>query len=90
MTDVMGNLFVDVHPSKAKLTLFRNGKCFLIASTVSAYSLRQMLLRVVADGSTGSSRNDSYDRRSSRFDIAFHGICAERNPNKRYQFHVSW
>jgi len=90
MTDVMANLFVDVHPSKAKLTLFRNGNCFLIASTVSADSLRQMLLRVVADGSTRSSRNALYDRPSSRFDIAFQGICAETNPNMRYRFHVSW
>jgi len=71
MTDVMASLFVDVHPSKAKLTLFRIGNCFLIASTVSAYSLRQMLLRVVADGRARSSRNAVYDHRSSRFDIAF-------------------
>jgi hypothetical protein len=74
MTDVMANLFVDVHPSKAKLTLFHDGNCFLNASTVSAYSLRQMMLRVVADGSTRSSHNALYDRRSWRFDIAFHGI----------------
>jgi len=90
MTDVMANLFVDAHPSKAKLTLFRDGNCFLIASTVSAYSLQQMLLRVVADGSTRSSRNALYDRRSSRFDIAFYGIWAETNPNMRYRLHVSW
>jgi len=57
MTDIMASLFVTVHPSKDKLTLFCDGNCFLIASTVSAYSLRQMLLRVVADGSTKSSRN---------------------------------
>jgi len=86
----MANLFVDVHLSKAKLTLFRTSNCFLIASSVSAYSLRQMLLRVVADGSSRSSRNALYDRRSSTFDIAFHGICAETNPNMRLQFHVSW
>jgi len=83
MTDVMASLFVDIHPSKAKLTLFHIGNCFLISSTVSAYSLGQMLLRVVADGRTRSSRNDLNDRRSSRFDIAFHGICAETNPNMR-------
>jgi len=83
MTDVMANLFVDVHPSKAKLTLFRIGSCFLISSTVSGNSLRQMLLRVVADGSSMSSRNALYDRRSSRFHIVFHGICAETNPNIR-------
>jgi len=83
MTDVMASLFVDVHSSKAKLTLFHIGNCSLIASRVSAYSLWQMLLRVVADGSTRSSRNVVYDRRSSRSDIVFSGICANRNPNMR-------
>ena len=86
----MANLFFDVHPSKAKLTLFRDGNCFLIASTVSAYSVRQMMLRVVADGRTRSSLNALYDRHSSRFDIAFHGIQSDTNPNMRYRFHVSW
>jgi len=83
MTNVMASVFVDVHPSKAKLTLFRIANCFLIASTVSAYCLRQMLLRVVADSSTRSSRDDLFDCCSSRFDIAFHEICAEINPNMR-------
>jgi len=57
MTDVMASLLVHDHPSKAKLTLFNDGICFLIASTVSAYTLQQMLLRVEADGSTKSLRN---------------------------------
>jgi len=83
MTDVMASLFVDVYPSKGKLTLFHNGNCFLIASTVSAYSLWQMLLRVVADGRTRLSRNALHIRCSTRFDIVFHGICAETNPNMR-------
>jgi len=83
MTDVMAYLYVEVHPSKPKLTISRNGNCFLIASTVSAYSLRQMLLKVVADGRTRSSHNALYDRRSSRFDIAFLGMCAETNLNMR-------
>jgi len=90
MTDIIASLFIDVHPSKAKLTLFRSGNCFIIASTVSAYCLRQMLLRVVADGRTRWSHNALYDRRSSRFDIAIYRICAETNPNMRYWFHVSW
>jgi len=90
MTDFMASLFVDVHPSKAKLTLLRNANCFLIASTVCAYSLREILLRVVADGRIRFSRNALYDYCSSTFDIAFHGICAETNPNMRYWFHVSW
>jgi hypothetical protein len=83
MTDIMANLFVYVHPSKAKLTLFRNSNCFLIASTVSAYSLRQMLLRGIVAGTTMLSHNALDDHRSSRFEIVFHGICAETNPNMR-------
>jgi hypothetical protein len=78
MIDVMASLFVHIQLSKAKLTLLLIGNCILIASTVSAYSLRQMLLRVVADGRTRSLRNALYDSRSSRIDIAFHGICAEQ------------
>jgi len=42
MTDVMASFFIDVHPSKAKLTLFHDGNYFLIAYTVSAYSLWQI------------------------------------------------
>jgi len=83
MTDVMATLFVDVHLAKAKLTLFHIGNCFSIASTGSAYSLPQMLLRVVVDSRTWLLRNELYDHRSSSFDIAFHGICAETNPNMR-------
>jgi hypothetical protein len=83
MTDVMASMFVDIHPFIAKLTLFCNANCVIIASTVSAYSFQQMLLRVVADGRTWSSRNALYDHRSGRLDIAFHGICAETNPNMR-------
>jgi len=52
MTDDIANLFIDVHPSKSKLTLFLDGSCFLIASTFSVYSLRRILLRVQADGTT--------------------------------------
>jgi len=69
----MACLFVDVHPSKAKLTLFHDGNCFLIASIVNAYTLQQMLLKVVADGSTWSLHNASFDRGCARFNIAFHG-----------------
>ena len=74
MTDIIANLFGDVHPSKAKLTLFLAGNCFLIASTVSDISLWQILLRVLADGNTDLVRNALYARRSSMFDIAFHGM----------------
>jgi len=78
MTDVMAGLIVDIHPSKAELTLFHDRNWLLIASTVSAYSLRQMLLRVIADGSTRSSRDALSDHRSSTFDIAFDGLWAEQ------------
>jgi len=90
MNDVMANVFLDVHPFKVKLTLFCDGAGFLIASIVSAYFLQQMLLSVVADGSTRLLGNALYDCHSSRFDIVFHGICAETNHNNRYHFHVSW
>jgi hypothetical protein len=52
MTDLVANLFVDVHLSKAKLIFFLECNCFLIASSASVYSLQQMLLRVLADGNT--------------------------------------
>jgi hypothetical protein len=81
MLDVVASLFVNVHPSKAKISLFRDSKCFVIASTVSAYFLRQMMLRVIGDGSTRASCNAFYDRPSFRFDIAFHRIYAETNTN---------
>jgi len=74
MTDVIANLFVDDPPSKAKLTFFLEGNCFLIASSVRVHSLRQIFLSVLADGNTNSLRNALYEHRGSRFDIAFHGI----------------
>jgi hypothetical protein len=67
-------LFVDVHPSKAKPTFFPIGNCFLIGFTVSEYSLDQILLRVLADGNTNSVCNASYECRSSKVDIKYHGI----------------
>jgi hypothetical protein len=67
----MANLFVDVKQSNAKPTLFLYGNCFLYQSTVSEYSLYQMLLRVVADGSTSLAQNAQYQNCVSRFDIAF-------------------
>jgi len=90
MTDLIANLFVDVHLSRAKLTLFVDGNCFLVASTVSVYSLRQISLRVLADGNTDWLHNALYDHCSWKFDIAFHGICAETKPNMRNWFLVSW
>jgi len=52
MTDGMAELFVGDHPSTAKLTLFLDGTCILIASSVSAYSLWNLLLSLLADVST--------------------------------------
>jgi len=83
MIDIMASVFVDDHPLQAKLTSFLDGNCILTASTVSTYSLREMLLSVLAAGSTNSSRNALFDRSSSKFDIAFHGIWTETNPNMR-------
>jgi len=83
MPDDRASLSVDVHPSKAKQTLFSNDNSFWIASTVSAYSLRQMLVKVVADSSTSLQLNALYDHRSSRFDIALHGIWDAGNLNIR-------
>jgi hypothetical protein len=74
MANGLPNVFVDVHPSKAKQTLFRDRVYFLIASTVSANSIRQMLLRVVVDGCTRLLSNPIYDHCSSRCDIMFRGI----------------
>jgi len=79
----MASFFVEVHLSKAKLTWFRDGNGFLIASMVIKYSLRQMLRRVVADGSATSLSNALYDRYISRFVILFHGIWAKTKPDTR-------
>ena len=83
MTDVIANSFADVHTFISKLTLYLDSNCFSIESTVSGYSLWQMLLRVLADGSTSSQRNASNDRSSSRFDLAIHGIGAKPYTNIR-------
>jgi len=83
MTVVIANPFVDVHPSKDKLTLVLDGSCFLIASTVCVCSIWQILLRVVADGNSRLLRDALYDRGSWRIDIAFHGIWAKTKPNMR-------
>lgn len=90
MTDIMASMCVDGHPSKAKVTLFCNRNCFLIACMVGADSLRQMLLRVVVESSTKSLCNASYHHCSSKFGIEFHGIWAETNPNVRLRFHMRW
>jgi hypothetical protein len=81
MTDNIASLFVDVHPSKATLTLCFVGNCFLIALMVKKYSLWQILLRELAEGRIRSVGKALNNRRSSRFDITFQGICAETNPS---------
>lgn len=67
----MANVFTDVHLFKAKLHLYLDGNCFLIASTVSGYFLRQILLRVLADGSTSLLHNALHDPYSSWLAIVF-------------------
>jgi len=52
MFNLIDSLFVDVHPSKAKITLFLDINCVLNASTVTVYSLQQMILSMLEDGST--------------------------------------
>ena len=71
MTDVNTIFIVDVHPSEAKLTFLLDGDCFLITSTVSQYFFQQMMLRVLADGSTTSPHNGLNHCRNSRLAIAF-------------------
>jgi len=83
MTNDLANVLVDVYLLQVNLTLFLNANCILIASTVSEYTLQLMLLRVLVKGSTSSLHNPLYVRCSSRFDIAFHGVKAEINPNMR-------
>ena len=83
MPDVMACLVVDEHLSNSKQTAFRDVNYFSIAYMVSAYSLRQMQLRLVADSSTRLRHNALYYCRSLRFDIAFHGICVRTNPIMR-------
>jgi len=83
MSDVIANLFIYVHPSKAKLILCHDGNCFLIASTVGVYSLCLMLLRVLADDNTNSLLNTFHEHRISKFAIASHGESPKINTNMR-------
>ena len=83
MTDILANLQVEVHPSKARLTIFLEGNCIFIASTVSVYCLQQLLQGELGAGSTNPLHNALYDHSSSRFVIAFNGMSAKTNPNKR-------
>jgi len=70
--------------------LIFDSDCFIFASTVSAYSLWQTLLRVLAPSSTRSSHNTLYDRCSSTFHVVFHEIWAVTYLNMREWFHTSW
>jgi hypothetical protein len=83
MTDIMPNLFINVHPSTAILGLFLDRNSFQIASAVSVYSLRQMLFSVHVDGMTNLPYTALYDHRDSWFDVAFHELSAETNSNLR-------
>jgi len=83
MINVIANLFNNVHPSKAKLISFLDCNYFLIASTVSVYSLGQSLLEALPDGSTSSVCNALYGLVSSWFEIPFQGMGAETDPGIR-------
>jgi hypothetical protein len=72
--DNMAYFFIEVHPSKATLTLCFVGNSFLIASMVKEYSLWQILLKVLADGRTRSLCKALNNCQSSRFEITFQGI----------------
>jgi len=65
----MRNLIVEVHPFKAKLTLLHDSNCFLIASTVSVYSL-QLVLATVPNSPVGSGT--SSDLESNRCNGSYH------------------
>jgi hypothetical protein len=71
MTDVMGSLYVDVHPSEAKLTLLFNGNSVFIASTDSMYSFWQISVTGLADSTTSFELDALCDHHSLMFDIAF-------------------
>jgi len=81
MNEVIASFFIDVHQSKAKLTIFHDCNCFLNTSTVHEYSLRQMLMKVLEDSSTSSHPNALYDRHSSWFDIVLRGMWDEEHAN---------
>jgi hypothetical protein len=63
MTGMMANIFVDIHLSKAKHTVYLDGNCDFHAYTICEYSLRQMLPIMLAAGSTNSLQNTLYDHR---------------------------
>jgi len=90
MTDIMANFFMNGHTFKAKLTLILDGNWFLIASTVSVYSLWWTLFSVLADGSTNLLHNPLSEHCSLRCDFALHGPWAETNRNMRRWLQVSW
>jgi hypothetical protein len=90
MTDKIPISLVDVHPSNATLTLFVVGNCFLIASIVREYSLQQILLRVLPDGSIELWHTALNVCCNSRLVIAFHGMSIVTNPSIKLRFQVAW
>jgi hypothetical protein len=77
----MVNFFLDVHPSTAILTLFLDGHCFSIASTVTDYSIWQMLVKESVHDTTDVLRKVLYHCHSCKFDIVFQKIWAKTNTN---------
>jgi len=89
MTVMPTNLFIDGDPSKDKYILFLDGNYFLIASTVSEYSLWQMSVRVLGYSGTISHRNVFYSHCTSWFHIVFHGIWNKTDPSIGYKMKAS-
>jgi len=89
MTDVMANLFVDVHPFRAELTWLHDCNSIWIESTISEYFLRLILLCVLVAGKADSLRNTVYDLLGSGLRIVFPGNCGKTDTRLISQFPVS-
>jgi hypothetical protein len=85
VTDVIFNLFVEVHPCKSPLALLLDGNYFLIPSCVGKYTHWHILPNVLADSNTISLCSALYNCHSWRVDIALCGWCPEHIPKfERY------
>jgi len=83
MNNSIAILFVDVLQCEALLNLYLVGNYFLNVSTVSEFSHMQLSPKLLADSGTNSLHTALYDYSNSSFDIPFHEIWAETNPNMR-------
>jgi hypothetical protein len=79
-----------VNLSKVQLTVLLDGSCFLFASTVSEYSVRQREPQVLGDASNSSLHNALYDHCFTWLNIVFDGIQTKLNPTLWLRPQVSW